>query len=289
MSSLNKWTSLVKLSHTLFSLPFALIGLGYAYLQQPNVSIGINLLWMLLAVLFARNAAMAFNRYVDRDIDAKNSRTQNREIPSNKISPERVLVFVIVNIFLFLIIAYIINPLAFYLSPIAITVIIGYSYSKRFTWLCHYILGLGLAIAPVGAYIVIVERIDFLPLLLSIAVFFWVGGFDILYSLQDEEFDIDEKLHSIPQRFGRKNALIISAISHLFTILTLLLFGYFAEVTWVYWIGFALFSGILIWEHVIVKPNDIRKINLAFATLNASGSVIFAIFTLIDAFRYYYL
>ena len=287
MSTIKNWTSLIKLSHTLFSLPFAFIGFGLAYLNNPTNLSWIAFIYMLLAVFFARNSAMAFNRYIDRDIDSKNERTKDREIPSNKISKEKAIVFITINIFLFIITTYLINPLAFYLSPIAIITILFYSYSKRITWLCHYILGVGLAIAPIGSYIVLAEQFAMAPLLLSFAVIFWVGGFDILYALQDEEFDKNENLHSIPQQFGRRNALTISTFSHIITLIILALFGIMYSNSIIYWTGFALFSSILIWEHLIIKPSDISRIDIAFATMNASGSVIFAIFTLIDMFYQY--
>lgn len=287
MSSLKSWSSLIKLSHTLFSLPFALIGFGLGYLSFPENTSLSKFILMLLAVFFARNAAMAFNRITDIRIDAKNERTKQRELPSKKITKEKALLFVIFNILLFIITTYLINAMAFYLSPIALLVILGYSYSKRITWLCHYILGFGLAIAPIGAYIALSEKFALLPLILSAAVFFWVGGFDILYALQDETFDDQEKLHSIPQKFGRKKALIISAISHLFSIVCLAIFGILMASTWIYWVGFSLFSLILIWEHSIVKPSDISRVNMAFATLNASASIIFAVFALADLFLFY--
>lgn len=285
MKNITNWASLIKLSHTLFSLPFAFIGFCLAFLEFPEKATVIIFALMIFAVFFARNAAMAFNRYADRDIDQKNERTKEREIPSEKISAEQAMIFVLINILLFIITAYLINPLAFYLSPIAIVVILGYSYSKRVTWLCHYILGLGLAIAPIGAYIVLAEKFSIAPLILSAAVFFWVGGFDILYALQDESFDKTNKLHSIPARFGRKSSLIISAVSHLITIAILAFFGTLISATWIFWTGFVLFSGILTWEHLIVKPNDISRINFAFATMNATGSLLFAAFTVLNLFN----
>jgi len=288
MATLKTWGSLIKLSHTLFSLPFALIGYALGYLAFPENSSVRNFVLMLLSVLFARNAAMAFNRITDRWIDAKNERTKLREIPAQKIKTEKAVIFVATNILLFILSAYLINPLAFYLSPIAITVILGYSYSKRFTWLCHYILGLGLAIAPIGAYIVLAGAFGLPPIILSAAVLFWVGGFDILYALQDEEFDNQENLHSIPQQFGRKKALIISAVSHLLTLILLAIFGIIMASSWIYWIGFSLFSALIIREHSIVKPTDISRINVAFATMNATASVIFAVFSLLDLFLYYF-
>lgn len=288
MTSIRSWASLIKLSHTVFSLPFAMVGFCLAFVTYPNANLLLNLLLMLFAVFFARNAAMAFNRFTDWKIDLKNQRTALREIPAMIISPEKALLFVFLNVFLFMLSAYLINPLAFYLSPLAVSVILGYSYSKRVTWLCHYILGLGLAIAPVGAYIVIAQKIEILPLILSAAVFFWVGGFDVLYALQDEEFDKKELLHSIPQRFGRKAALLISALSHLITLVLLCAFGLWGEFSFVFWIGLGLFSLIIVWEHIVVKPSDISKVNLAFATMNATASVVFALFTIVDIFRFYF-
>ena len=287
MTSIKSWGSLVKFSHTVFSMPFAFIGFGLGVLAYSNQFKWISLVYMILCVIFARNAAMAFNRYADSKIDAKNARTKNREIPANIISPSKALAFVLINSCLFIITTYLINPLALYLSPVALFVIIIYSVSKRFTWLCHFILGLGLAIAPIGAYIVLAGKFALAPLLLSGAVLFWVGGFDILYALQDEEFDRAENLHSIPQQFGRKKALLISAISHLGSIIFLFIFGLNHETTWIYWTGFGIFTAILTWEHIMVKPTDISRVNLAFATLNASASVIFACFTLLDLFKFY--
>lgn len=289
MTTLKNWNSLIKLSHTLFSLPFAFIGYALGYLSHPENSSLRNLSLMLLCVFFARNAAMAFNRITDRRIDAKNDRTKLREIPARKISTEKAVIFVLINILLFILSAYLINPLAFYLSPLAIIVILGYSYTKRFTWLCHYVLGLALSIAPIGAYIVLSGSFGLPPVILSLAVFFWVGGFDILYSLQDEEFDKREQLHSIPQQFGRKKALIISAASHLLTLGSLMVFGIIMTSSWIYWIGFSVFSALLIREHLIVKPSDISRVNQAFATLNTTASILFAIFSLLDLFQYYFI
>jgi 4-hydroxybenzoate polyprenyltransferase len=287
MTSIKSWGSLVKFSHTVFSLPFAFIGFGLGFLEFSNQFNWSSLIYMVLCVIFARNAAMAFNRFADFKIDAKNERTKNREIPANIISPNKAMAFVLINTLLFIITTYLINPLALYLSPIALFVIIIYSASKRFTWLCHFILGLGLSIAPIGAYIVLSGKFAIAPLLVSGAVLLWVGGFDILYALQDEEFDRAEKLHSIPQQFGRKKALIISAVSHFGSIIFLVFFGFNHESTWIYWTGLAVFTAILTWEHLIVKPSDISRVNIAFATLNASASVIFALFTLIDMFSFY--
>jgi 4-hydroxybenzoate polyprenyltransferase len=288
MKSLRNWSSLVKISHLIFSLPFAVIGFGLAYVSYPENFSYLLILLVLLSVFFARNAAMAFNRYTDAEIDAKNERTKNREIPSKVFSKQQVLMFVILNIALFLLTVFFINTLCFFLAFPAIFVILFYSYSKRFTFLCHYILGLSLSMAPIGAFLAISGEFKIEPILLSLAVFFWVGGFDILYALQDDEFDEEHQLKSIPQRFGRKKAMNISRISHLFSLIPLFIFGIMIEATWIYYIGFSLFLAILTIEHILVKPNDLSRVNLAFATMNGMGGVIFATFTILDLFSFYF-
>ncbi|MGI6320549.1 MAG: UbiA-like polyprenyltransferase [Bacteroidales bacterium] len=288
MNRLRNWSSLVKISHLIFSLPFAIIGFGLAYITYPENFNYLLILLVFLSVFFARNAAMAFNRYTDAEIDAKNERTKNREIPSKVFSKQQVLMFVILNIALFLLTVFFINTLCFFLAFLAIFVILFYSYSKRFTFLCHYILGLSLSMAPIGAFLAISGEFKIEPILLSLAVFFWVGGFDILYALQDDEFDEEHQLKSIPQRFGRKKAMNISRISHLFSLIPLFIFGIMIEATWIYYIGFSLFLAILTIEHILVKPNDLSRVNLAFATMNGMGGVIFATFTILDLFSFYF-
>ena len=198
MGRLSNFSRLVKFEHTIFALPFALIGFFFA-INEESSSLSIRLLILvLLCMVFARNAAMGFNRYLDRNFDKMNQRTASREIPSGILSPKSVLFFVAVNSLLFIIATFFINRLCFYLSPVALFVILFYSYTKRFTPLCHFVLSLGLAIAPMGAYLAVSGRFDWLPLMLSFVVFFWVSGFDIIYALQDEEFDKNSKLKSIP-------------------------------------------------------------------------------------------
>ena len=214
-SKIADYFSLVKINHTIFSLPFAFIGFFLA-LNTDHQEINFRiLLLVLLSVLFARNAAMGFNRYADREIDKKNPRTAMREIPSAIISPKSALLFVIINCILFMFTSYLLNILCFLLSPIALLVVLGYSLTKRFTNLSHLFLGIGLALAPIGAYLAVTARFDILPLIYSFIVIFWVAGFDILYSLQDMEFDRMEKLKSLPARLGRNNALILSSLFHL--------------------------------------------------------------------------
>jgi 4-hydroxybenzoate polyprenyltransferase len=276
--------SLVKINHTIFSLPFAFIGFFLAVkTDHQNLSLRLMLL-VVLCVLFARNAAMGFNRYADRDIDKKNPRTALREIPSEIISPRSALFFVIINALLFMAASYLLNFLCFLLSPVALLVVLGYSITKRFTYLSHVFLGMGLALAPIGSYLAVTARFDLLPLIYSFIVIFWVAGFDILYSLQDMDFDRMESLKSLPARLGRAKALVLSAVFHLCTVLLVMAAGILGDFHTLYWIGSAIFTVILIYEHIIVKPTDISRINLAFATLNGMASVIFACFVIADLF-----
>jgi 4-hydroxybenzoate polyprenyltransferase len=227
---------------------------------------------------------MAFNRYLDRDIDAKNPRTLMRDIPSGKVSANEALIFVIINCILFITTTLFINTLCFYLSPVALFVVLFYSYTKRFTALCHLVLGLGLSLAPIGAYIAVTGTFNIVPVLYSLAVLFWVSGFDIIYALQDEEFDKGEELHSIPSAMGRKNALRLSEGLHFLSALCVILPILFTPFSWAYYFGVAFFCSMLIYQHLLVKPNDISKVNRAFATTNGFASVIFAGCFLLDAF-----
>ena len=234
-------------------------------------------------MIFARSAAMAFNRYIDRDIDAANLRTvQVREIPNGSIKAKSALIFVIINSLLFVTTTYLINSLCFALSPIVLLVVLGYSYTKRFTALCHLILGLGLALAPIGAYLAVSGKFDVVPLLFSAAVLFWVSGFDIIYSLQDKDFDKEQKLHSIPVLIGIKNALDLSKLLHFLTFSALSIAGSLGDFSLYYWIGFWIFTALLVYQHILVKHNDLSKINLAFFTTNGIASVIFGMFVIAD-------
>lgn len=283
---LTRYFSMVKISHTIFSLPFALIGFFLA-VDQTKEPVSYRLLLLVLAcVFFARNAAMGFNRYADRRFDGKNPRTAMREIPKNIISPGSALLFVAANALLFMGAAWFINPLCFFLSPVALLVILGYSLTKRFTSLSHVVLGLGLSLAPIGAWLSVTGRFDLLPILFSLIVIFWVSGFDILYALQDMEFDREEALRSIPARFGRKNSLYLSAFLHVLSLGFVFLAGLTGGFHTLYWTGAILFGIILVYEHLIVKPGDISRVNLAFATLNGTASVLFACFVIADLLVY---
>lgn len=238
-------------------------------------------------MVFARNAAMGFNRYLDADIDAKNERTATREVPAGIVSRKSALTFVIINCLLFAVTTYFINPICFYLSPIALFVILFYSYTKRFTALCHLVLGAGLALAPIGAYLAVTGEFAILPLFFSGIVFTWVSGFDILYALQDEDFDAEYNLHSIPVLLGRKKAMWTSRFLHCLTAFFIIAAGFEGLFTMLYWIGALLFIALLIYQHTIIKVNDISKINLAFGTTNGIAAVVFAVFVIADILYYH--
>lgn len=286
---MNKYFSLVLFAHSVFALPFAMIGFFLGVTTTDHPFNWLLLVLVLLCMVFARNSAMAFNRYLDRDIDAKNPRTQMRDIPAGKISANSALIFVIINCILFVVTTAFINNLCLYLSPVALFVVLFYSYTKRFTALCHLVLGLGLALAPIGAYIAVTGEFNIVPVLYSFAVLFWVSGFDIIYALQDEEFDKGEKLHSIPSAIGRTKALRLSEVLHVFSALCVILPIFFTTFSWAYYLGVAFFCSMLIYQHLLVKPNDISKVNRAFQTSNGIASVVFAVCFLLDAFLRTYL
>ncbi|MGZ3951783.1 MAG: UbiA-like polyprenyltransferase, partial [Flavisolibacter sp.] len=239
---------------------------------------------VLLCMVFARSAAMAFNRYLDRRWDALNPRTAIREIPKGIITPKNALLFTIINCVLFITTTWFINRICFFLSPVALSVVLGYSYTKRFTPLCHLILGLGLSLAPIGAYLAVAGVFHWLPILFSFTVLFWVSGFDIIYALQDVEFDQSQGLYSIPAWMGKQKALRVSEILHLLSAGCVVAAGKFGHFGVLYWLGVLVFIGCLVYQHSIVKPNDLRRVNIAFMTMNGIASVVFAIFVIADLF-----
>lgn len=282
--SIRHYLSLVKFSHTVFALPFAIIG----YFLGVEAS-GTNPDWtlfakVLLCMVFARSAAMGFNRYIDRRFDEKNARTAVREIPAGIISPQAALIFVVLMSAAFVTTTWFINPLCFYLSPVALAVILGYSITKRFTWLCHLVLGVGLSLAPIGAYLAVTGVFDWLPLFFSFAVLFWTAGFDIIYALQDEEFDRSEELFSIPVWLGKKKALQLSVFLHCITAAFILAAGFNMQAGLFYWIGAAIFLIMLVYQHSIVKPDDLSRVNLAFGTTNGIASVVLGISYILEHF-----
>ncbi|MDX1476134.1 MAG: UbiA-like polyprenyltransferase [Saprospiraceae bacterium] len=281
------YLSLVKFAHTIFALPFALVGY-FIGLQMPGVVFTPRILILvILCMIFARSAAMAFNRYVDRHIDARNARTQARELPAGVISPRSALIFVVANAVLFVACTYLINRLCFFLSPVALAIVLGYSYTKQFTALSHFILGLGLSLAPVGAYLAVTGQFDVIPVLLGAMVLLWVGGFDIIYAMQDRDFDRTHDLHSIPSLVGPTKALWISGLAHLScavlcVYVVLGLSTQFATLGWLLWAGTGVFLLMLGYQHLLVKPNDLTRVNLAFFTTNGVASVMFGLAVILD-------
>ena len=325
MSSIKSYLSLVKFSHTIFAMPFALIGFFLGLLKidyalevvpgwhttiigpanskivkkigsddslitqifsgvNPYFAIAKYLLLVILCMIFARSAAMAFNRWLDKNFDAKNPRTVIREIPSGVIKSNNALFFVIANCILFIVCCFFINKICFYLSPVALFVVLFYSYTKRFTALCHLVLGVGLSLAPIGAYLAVTGQFALLPILFSFTVLFWVSGLDIIYALQDEEFDKNNQLHSIPAALGKSKALMVSNLLHVLSAACVISAGVYGHFEIWYWVGVAIFCGLLIYQHILVKPNDLTKVNMAFFTTNGIASVVFAIFVILDLF-----
>lgn len=281
MRKLINYSKLVKFEHTIFALPFALTGFFFAT-RQDSASLSIKLLILvLLCMVFARNAAMGFNRFLDREFDKLNPRTAFREIPAGILEPKSVLLFVVLNAIFFITTTWFINSLCFYLSPVALFVILFYSYTKRFTPLCHFVLSLGLAIAPIGAYLAVAGQFDWLPLMLGFVVFFWVSGFDIIYALQDEDFDKNLNLKSIPSLLGKKRALDVAKIIHFFTAIFIVIVAILTPANWLHIIGAAIFIGLLAYQHTLVIPNDLSKVNFAFFTTNGIASVIYGLFVIV--------
>lgn len=279
-----KYFTLVRFSHTVFAMPFALIGFSLG-ISGGDYQFSIKLLLLIiLCMIFARNAAMGFNRLADWKFDVLNPRTKDREIPSGVITPGSGTAFVIINAALFMLTAYFINRLAFWLSPVALLVIMGYSLTKRITALCHLILGLGLSLAPIGAYISVTGSFSLLPVIYSCIVLTWSSGFDIIYALQDDDFDRSVRLYSIPSATGRKKALTISSLLHILTFLLVIVAGIKGNSGYLFWAGALIFSSLLLYQHLIVKHDDLTRVNLAFGTTNGIASILFAIFVIIDLF-----
>jgi len=286
-SNMKSYFSLIKFSHTVFALPFAMLGFFLA-IHHTGQGIPFQLLALVvLCMVFARSAAMAFNRYLDRDVDQRNPRTRSREIPSGVISPRAALSFVIISSALFVACTWFINSLCFALSPVALAVILGYSYTKRFTFLCHFVLGLGLSLAPIGAWLAVTGRFDVLPLLYSAVVLLWVSGFDIIYALQDEEFDRSMQLRSVPVALGKAGALRLSSALHILAgLLVLAGASLLAQSSpafhWLHWAGATAFIGLLFYQHTLVKPHDLSRVNLAFFTTNGIAGVVFGALVILD-------
>ena len=272
LAKLKTTLEMIKFEHTLFALPFAFLGAVMAANGLPTWQ---QILWITLAMVGARSAAMTFNRIADRDIDAKNPRTANRELPSGKLSVSFAWIFLIVSIALFLLASYSLNWLTFALSPIALISVLGYSYAKRFTTLAHLMLGWALAISPTAAWIAVRGTIDSeTPILLSLFVLMWTSGFDIMYACQDRDFDKRSGLYSIPARYGIARSLWMARIFHFQAFAVLLLLYLMSGLGWVALVGVGAVGALLVYQHTLVKPNDLSKMNAAFFTTNAFVSVI---------------
>lgn len=279
ISKLATILQMIKFEHTIFALPFALTSAMLAANGLPDLPV---LAWILVAMVGARSAAMAFNRIADRHLDKINPRTADRALPSGTLKLAEVWIFTLAGVGVFILAAWMLNPLAFALSPIALLVILGYSYTKRFTNLSHLILGLALGIAPTGAWIAVTGRIDLAPLILSAAVMFWTAGFDIIYALQDIEFDRKTGLFSIPKALGESNALRVSRLFHAITAGLLAIFGGVLGLGIVYYAGVILVTAALFYEQALVKPNDLSKVDLAFFNTNGFISIGYFLFTALD-------
>ena len=289
MNPIKDYLSLVKFSHTIFAMPFALIGfvlgLRYNWIHHWSIeNIWFKFFLVIVCMVTARSTAMAFNRYLDRHFDKLNPRTAIREIPAGIIKAEKALVFIGINMALFITATYFINAICFYLSPVALFVILFYSYTKRFTYLCHLVLGIGLSLAPIGAYLAVTGSFALLPLLFSFAVIFWVSGFDIIYALQDIDFDQSQSLYSIPSYWGLEKALNIARILHVFSAIFVVVAFYLGGFHILYLLGLFVFIGMLLYQHSIVKPNDLSKVNIAFMTANGIASVVFGVIVIASIF-----
>lgn len=284
VKAVSNYSSLVKFSHSLFALPFAMIGFFLAVNSEGFHFNPFLLIKVLACMVFARNAAMSFNRFTDRDIDKLNPRTLLREIPSGIIHPKSALFFSMINGLLFMATTWFINLLCFFLSPIALLVILGYSFTKRFTSLSHMVLGLGLSLAPIGAYLAVTGKFNLLPVYFSFSVLCWVAGFDIIYALQDEEFDKSLKLRSIPARMGTRNALRFSSVLHIIAVSFIIRAGFGGGFGMLFWVGTIIFSILILYQHLLVKPNDLSRLNLAFFTTNGIASLVFASFVILDLY-----
>jgi 4-hydroxybenzoate polyprenyltransferase len=264
---------MIKFSHSIFALPFALSGAVLAGFEAELTF--YKLFFIVLAMVSARSAAMGFNRLVDIKIDGKNPRTENRSLPSGKMSQTEVKIFVLFFSFLFATAAYGLNSICFYLSPAALFIIFFYSYTKRFTSFSHYVLGLGLGISPIGAWLAITGSFAALPLILGAAVLFWAAGFDIIYSCQDYEFDKAHKLRSIPALLGLKQALFIAKMSHLIAFILLLVIEHLAELHFIYSAGLLVIAAVLTYEHRLVHQNNLKQVGYAFLNMNGIVSIVF--------------
>jgi 4-hydroxybenzoate polyprenyltransferase len=275
------YLKMIKFSHSIFALPFAFTAALTAASGIPSLK---QIFWIVVAMVSARSGAMGLNRIIDRKIDAANPRTANRELPSGKIKTSNAVLFAVISFTVLIFAAYMLNPLCLKLSPIAIAVLFLYSYTKRFTWLSHIVLGIAISAAPVGAWIAVRGTFNAEILPMAFTVIFWLAGFDVLYALQDIEFDRSLGLYSIPARFGIKDSLLFSRIFHVIAWGLLAVTGLFFNLGIFYWIGMAAAGGLFIYEHSLVKHDDLSKLDMAFFNMNGYISITVFVFTLLDYF-----
>jgi 4-hydroxybenzoate polyprenyltransferase len=276
MRKIQTFLNMIRFEHTIFALPFAYMGMVLAWGSWDNAN-WWDFMWITVAMAAARTAAMALNRYIDRTIDAKNPRTSSRPIQTGAIDSRTVIVLASISLAVLAIAAWMLDPLAFILFPGALVFLVGYSYTKRFTWLCHYILGFTDGLAAIGAWVAVRGSVfsagDLPAWILLSAVTLWIGGFDIIYACQDVAFDIENGLHSIPVRFGIDRGLEIAAANHILTVLLMISLGIVTSLTWPYWIGVTAMAGLLIYEHTLVNPKDLSNLGVAFFNVNGYISV----------------
>lgn len=274
---------MIKFEHTIFALPFAFMGaiLGARVMQHRFPTLP-EWGWVLMAMFGARSAAMALNRLIDAAIDAKNPRTMDRTIPAGSLKPREVILFTFVSFLLLFWAAANLKPLSVYLLPIAVFMLVCYSFTKRFTWLCHVALGLTIGLAPLGGWVAVTNEINGAAIILYITIAFWTAGFDVIYACQDYEFDRKERLKSIPVQFGIAKSLWIARIFHIITALGFITLLFLTQLSWLYIVGIAIASALLIYEHMLVNPYDLSRLNTAFFTMNGVLSIVVFCFTLVD-------
>ncbi len=266
----------IRFEHTIFALPFAYLGMVLAARGLPTFW---QFFWITVAMASARTLAMSLNRLIDWEIDSGNPRTSGRPLPTGRLSPREVLLFSIVSLFLFVFAAFLLNELCVRLLPIAVVILVGYSYTKRFTWMSHYILGIADGIAPVGGWVAVTGTLSLEPVILGLAVALWIAGFDLIYACQDVDFDRANSLYSVPALFGIQAALTWAGITHLLTIVLLAMLGVISALGWPYWVGLTIASGLILYEHSLVKADDLSKLNIAFFNVNGYVAVIMFVFT----------
>lgn len=279
MKSLIEFFKMIKLEHSLFALPFAFTGMFIAAKGIPSLHI---IIWVTIAMISARSAAMGLNRLIDAEIDKENPRTSDRSIPKGLITKKKTLIYIIISLLIYFISTYMLNKLTFILSPIPVLIFILYSYTKRFTNLCHIVLGIALGLAPIGAWIATTGNIEISAVILGLSVLLWVAGFDILYAIQDIDFDRKQGLYSIPSVMGVYGALIIARILHTLSFLLFITLKFTASLGSIYLAGILISGAFMVYEHSLVSKNDLSKLNLAFFNINAYISIIILIFTLAD-------